>query len=132
VGLRPHHAPEPAASAPGARVRATLLLLVLAPSIAAAQADLVLTNGRIDTLDPERPWAEALAVRGERLLAVGTNAEIRRLQAGASRVIDLRGAFVSPGFNDAHVHVDSTGGLLIGSKLLDGHMQDRFVERIRG
>jgi hypothetical protein len=106
----------------------TTMVLVLA----LAQADLVLTNGRIYTLDPQRPWAEALAVEGERITAVGTNTEIRGLQAGARRVIDLRGAFVSPGFNDAHVHVDATGALLIGANLLDVHTEDRLVERIRG
>jgi hypothetical protein len=106
----------------------TTMLLVLA----LAQADLVLTNGRIYTLDPQRPWAEAVAVQGERILAVGASAEIRPLQTAATRVIDLQGAFASPGFNDAHVHVDSTGALLIGANLLDVHTEDRLVERIRG
>jgi predicted amidohydrolase YtcJ/quercetin dioxygenase-like cupin family protein len=106
----------------------TTMVLVLA----LAQADLVLTNGRVYTLDPERPWAEAVAMQGERILAVGTNAEIGRLAPAATRVIDLRGAFASPGFNDAHVHVDSTGALLIGANLLDVHTEDRLVERIRG
>jgi predicted amidohydrolase YtcJ len=93
--------------------------------------DLVLVNGRIYTLDPARPWAEALSIAGSRIVAVGSAEEIRRTAADAARVIDLNGAFALPGFNDAHVHVDSTGALLVGVNLLDVHEPVAFTERIR-
>jgi len=93
-------------------------------------ADLVLVNGRVYTVDPERPWAEAVAVRGDRVLAVGSTSDVRRLAAPGAREIDLAGAFVSPGFNDAHVHTESTGALLTGANLLDVHEPDAFRERI--
>jgi predicted amidohydrolase YtcJ len=94
-------------------------------------ADLALVNGRIYTLDAARPWAEAIAIQSERILAVGSVEEIRRLEGPATREIDLKGAFVSPGFNDAHVHIDATGALLAGVNLLDVHEPDSFRERIR-
>ena len=69
---------------------------------------LALINGRIYTMDAARPWVEALAINGERIVATGTVSEILAMSRSA-RVIDLRGAFALPGFNDAHVHIDSTG-----------------------
>jgi hypothetical protein len=62
---------------------------------------------------------------------VGTTAEIRALAGGSTRVIDLRGGFVTPGFNDAHVHIDSTGALLVGVNLLDVHEPAAFTARVR-
>jgi cytosine/adenosine deaminase-related metal-dependent hydrolase len=91
------------------------------PATARPDADLLLVNGRIYTLDPANAWAEAIAISGSRIAAVGTTDAIRRLAAPGARVIDLRGAFALPGFNDAHVHVDSTGSLLVGANLLDVH-----------
>jgi len=108
-------------------------LLVLSAPAAWAQpaADLILVNGRVYTVDENQPWAEAVAVAGERILAVGTNDEIRRTRGPRTREIDLGGAFVSPGFNDAHVHMDGTGALLVGVNLLDVHEPQVFVERIK-
>ena len=67
--------------------------------------NLVLFNGRVFTLDSGRPWAEAVAIAGSRISAVGSTAEIKALATSATRIIDLKGAFASPGFNDAHVHL---------------------------
>ena len=107
-------------------------LLACAATSRAQQADLLLVNGRVYTVDPARPWAEAVAIQGDRISAVGASADLRRLAGARTRVIDLRGAFVSPGFNDGHVHIDSTGALLTGVNLLDVHDKERFVERIKG
>ena len=96
-----------------------------------AKADLILSNGRVYTVDAGRPWAEALAVAGDRILAVGSGAEVMAHRGSNTRVIDLEGAFVSPGFNDAHVHIDSTGNLLTGVNLLDVHEAQPFVERVQ-
>jgi predicted amidohydrolase YtcJ len=112
-------------------MRTLVLALSLAATSAAQAPDVVLLNGRVYTLDPARPWAEALAISGERISAVGTSAEIRRLAAPATRTLDLKGAFAFPGFNDAHVHVDQTGALLVGANLLDVHTEAAFVERIK-
>jgi len=95
-------------------------------------ADLVLLDGRVYTVDEAQPWAEAVAITGDRIVAVGTTAEIRRYTGEQTRVLNLGGAFVSPGFNDAHVHVDATGALLVGVNLLDVHEAAAFAERLAG
>ncbi len=117
-------------------MRASIAFLVVTVLGAAAgaeeAADIILVNGRIYTLDSEKPWVDALALKGERILAIGTNEEIRRFKGTTTREIDLSGAFASPGFNDSHVHVDGTGALLTGVNLLDVHEPRAFAERIRG
>ena len=71
--------------------------------------DLILAGGKVFTADPARPWAEAVAIAGERIVAVGTSAEVRPLAGSATRVIELQKRVVVPGFNDAHMHLG--GGL---------------------
>ena len=83
-------------------------LLVLAA--AALPADLILHNGRIVTVNAGFEIAEALAVKGDRLLAVGRNAEILRLKEPGTQVVDLQGKTVLPGLIDSHVH--STGAAM--------------------
>ena len=113
------------------------LLTVAVAAGVAAQAparpavDLALVNARVYTLDPSRPWAEAIAIGGSRIVAVGSTQEIQRLAPASTKVLDLKGAFASPGFNDAHVHSDSTGALLVGVNLLDVHEPKAFAARIK-
>ncbi|HEY7700620.1 MAG TPA: amidohydrolase [Vicinamibacteria bacterium] len=71
-------------------------------------ADLVLVGGRVITLDSNDRVAQAVAIRGSRIVAVGTDAEIQRLTGPATRVIRLQGRGVTPGFIDSHTHVEST------------------------
>jgi predicted amidohydrolase YtcJ len=68
------------------------------------QPDLILNNGQVFTADPSQPYADAIAIRGERILAVGTSAEIAALAGANTRRIDLQGHVAVPGFNDAHYH----------------------------
>ena len=90
---------------------AIVLLLVTKAAALEAQRtsahapDLILTGGRVFTADPARPWAEALSIRGERILAVGSTAQITRSAGPRTRRVDLRGRVVVPGFNDAHAHL---------------------------
>jgi predicted amidohydrolase YtcJ len=85
--------------------RALLLLSVLAFAPALAQEPgILLVNGRIYTLDATSTVAEALAIRGERILAVGSIAAIRQLTGKTTRVIDLGGRTVIPGLIDSHMH----------------------------
>jgi len=84
-------------------------------SKAADAPDLILAGGKIFTADPARPWAEALAIAGDHIVAVGTSAEVRPLAGSATRVIELQKRVVVPGFNDAHTHVG--GGLGPGVNL---------------
>jgi predicted amidohydrolase YtcJ len=72
-------------------------------------ADAVFTNGRITTLDRGQPQAEALAVQGGKILAVGPAAQVLRHDGPATRHIDLRGRRVVPGLNDSHTHLIRAG-----------------------
>src|SRR5215470_10238185 len=66
-------------------------------------------NARIYTNDLRAPWAAAMLVRGEQILAIGDEDEVSALAEKGTRVVDLEGHFVMPGFNDAHVHLGSAG-----------------------
>ena len=67
-------------------------------------ADVVLVHARIYTVNTQQPWAEALAIREGRILAVGTDREIARYRGVSTKVIDAKGRLVLPGFTDCHVH----------------------------
>ncbi len=88
-----------------------LLFCVLSASQAAKPepASLVLTNGRIATLDPSRPQAEALAVRGDKIAAVGTSKEISAYIGPKTEVVDLGGKLATPGWIDSHLHFTGIG-----------------------
>jgi predicted amidohydrolase YtcJ len=83
----------------------------------AASADLVLLSAKIWTGDPARPQAQALAVRGGRIVAVGTDAEIGKLGGAATKRLDGKGRRVVPGFIDAHTHMSMGGFNLLALDL---------------
>jgi len=86
---------------------ASLVLLVTGSVLAAQQTpDVVLVNAKLFTADSTAPWAEAIAVRGERIQAVGTSVSMRALAGPRTRVIDVGGRTIVPGFNDAHDHIN--------------------------
>jgi imidazolonepropionase-like amidohydrolase len=78
----------------------------------AAQPDLILVGGRVLTGEATRPTAEAVAVEGDRIRAVGLNEDVQRLRGPETRVVDLRGRTVIPGLVDAHVHLFSGPGII--------------------
>jgi predicted amidohydrolase YtcJ len=83
----------------------SLSILVAAGCTAAEKADLVITGGRVFTADSLKPYAEAVAVKDNRIIAVGSDKQIRKFtDPSATRVIEAGGRTVIPGFNDAHAH----------------------------
>jgi predicted amidohydrolase YtcJ len=93
-------------------------------------ADLVLRGGVVYTVDSTRPWAEALAVSDGRIVFVGTDADAAAWVGRGTRVIDLGGAMVLPGFHDTHVH-PVTGGIELGAcNLNDLATRDAVMARI--
>ena len=81
-------------------------------------ADLIIRNAKIWTVDKSHPTAQAVAVLGDRLVAVGSNDDIKAWQGARTKVIDADGKLLLPGFNDSHVHfVD--GGLALDSVQLN-------------
>ena len=77
----------------------------------ALQADLVLMNGKIVTVDAEDSLAEAVAVRDNKILAVGGNEEVMETAGARTRMVDLRGRTVVPGLTDVHLHMMGAGGV---------------------
>lgn len=99
--------------------RTMYIFLILCMSCGLREnADLLLFNGRIVTVDEKNPTAEAVAVRDGRIIDVGQNEAIRSKYV-ASRVEDLKGAAVFPGFIDAHLHVNGLGRLLMELNLVE-------------
>jgi len=96
-----------------------------------APVTLAVVNARIWTGNPQRPWADAIAVRGDRIAAVGSSAEIRKLAGASSQLIDAHGHMLVPGFNDAHVHIISAGRGLSSVKLRDASTPAEFIARIK-
>ena len=86
------------------------LLLLLAAFVFASEdsnkqfATRIFLNGNVWTAEVQRPRAEAIAIHEDKILAVGSNKAIEELRKENTEVVDLRGSFVSPGFNDAHIH----------------------------
>ena len=102
--------------------------------LAAAQqppADLIVYNARVYTVDEARPQAEAVAVRGSRIAAVGTSDDVLRLKGASTRVIDAGGAAVIPGLHDAHAHFARLGESLRTLQLRGTLSWEQIVSMVR-
>src|SRR5438093_10557070 len=86
-----------------------ILLWVVPTASTPAAADLVLINGNIYTVNEKQPHAEAIAVKADRIVFVGSNAGAKKYQTASTRVIDLHGETVVPGMTDAHYHFIGVG-----------------------
>jgi predicted amidohydrolase YtcJ len=89
-----------------------------------------IVNGRVWTGDVNQPWAEAIAVERDRIVAVGSTTEIRAI-AGRSGEIDARGGLVTPGFIDSHIHLLAGGFRLTEVQLRGASSRESFVEALR-
>ncbi len=117
-------------------VRLCLALLAMGsaagPALAqpAKNADVVIHNAKVWTVDKARPRAEAIAIIGGRIVAVASNAEVLGWAGKQTKRIDARGKTVLPGFIDSHVHLSSGGFELSGVQLKDAKTPEEFVRRI--
>ena len=93
-------------------------------------ADTIITNARVYTVDQSHPLAEAVAIIGDRIVAVGTSAEIDGWRNEKTNVIDGRGHLLLPGFNDAHVHFVSGGEQLDSINLRDAATPEAFRDKV--
>lgn len=96
---------------------------------AAATSAVVIVNARVWTGDTAAPWAEAIAVSGDSILAVGRIDSVKALAPGA-KVIDAAGGMVTPGFIDSHVHFLDGGYALASVQLRDAATKEEFIRRI--
>ncbi|HEX8288164.1 MAG TPA: amidohydrolase [Pyrinomonadaceae bacterium] len=116
------------------KIFACLAILFIFPAFIAAQnltADMIIVNAKVRTMDNAKPQAEAIAVMGNKIIAVGTNAEIRALTGANTKVIDAKGKLAVPGFNDSHVHFLEGGYQLSSVDLRDAKSPEEFVRRIK-
>jgi predicted amidohydrolase YtcJ len=106
-------------------------IALMASALAFGQnADLVLRNGKIVTLNPAAPAAQAVAVRGDLITAVGSNADARRWIGPRTKVIDLRGMLAIPGLIEGHGHFTEIGEYRLGLDLREARTWDDIVARV--
>jgi predicted amidohydrolase YtcJ len=91
---------------------------------------LAIVNAKIWTGDEAKPWAEAIAVDGERIIHVGSSEEVKKMIADDTELIDAQGQMLVPGFNDAHVHFIDGGFGLSSVSLRDAKTKQEFIDRI--
>jgi hypothetical protein len=119
-------------------VRRLLLLVVVLAGVGASlagqqsadTATLILRNGRIVTVDDKMPEAQAIAVKGDTILAVGTNEQIAKLAGPQTQVIDLRGQFAMPGFIEGHGHFMGVGQARMNLNLMKVKNWDEVVSMV--
>jgi predicted amidohydrolase YtcJ len=109
----------------------TLFLLGNASMTSREPVSIAIINAAVWTADSTRPWAEAVAISGDRITAVGTSNDVRRLVGPATRVIDGKGRMVVPGFIDSHVHFLAGGLNLASVQLRDARTPAEFIARIK-
>src|SRR5262245_4022881 len=93
--------------------------------------DVIIFNAVVHTMDPKLPTSEAVAIYGNRIVAVGSSKELKKLAGSSTRLIDAKKRLVLPGFNDAHTHFLSGGFQLSSVDLRDASTPREFAERIR-
>ena len=96
----------------------------------AKTADTILHNGLVWTVNEKQPQAEAIAIRDGKIVAVGSSRDVLKLKGNATKVIDLNGAYVQPGFNDTHIHFASAARFL-EFNIKATSKQTEFVDRIQ-
>jgi predicted amidohydrolase YtcJ len=105
-------------------------LILVGQSESKPAADLLITNAKVWTVDKSKATAEAVAVLGERIVAVGSNADVEAWRGPKTRVIDAGGKLLLPGFNDAHVHFADGGRQLDSIQLTDATSAAEVARRI--
>lgn len=115
-------------------MRVMLILLAVLPMMAFAQskpgADLIISNAKVWTGEKAQPAAQAVAILGERIVAVGSNADVEVWRGPNTKLLDAQGELLLPGFNDAHTHFAEGGQQLDAVQLNDATSAQEFVRRI--
>jgi predicted amidohydrolase YtcJ len=94
-------------------------------------ADLIVINAYVRTMDKSNPKAEAFAVSGGKIVAIGTTAEIKQFAGANTKTINADGKLVLPGFNDAHVHFTAMGSQFFYADLRDAKSPQAMVEKLK-
>jgi len=100
------------------------------PAAKKEMADIVFLNGVVWTVNPEQPRAEAVAIKGEKIIAVGSSPDLQKLIGEETEVIDLKGRFLLPGFIDSHTHFLDGGFALSRIQLREAKSREDFISRM--
>jgi len=124
---------SPAARVSSVRSIAFVILSLAAfcatlPGASAQSADTIVHNAKIYTVNVNHPWAEALAIQGDKIVAVGTEADVEKLRKPSTKMIDAGGQLVLPGFVDCHIHF-LDGSLSLGRVNLEGAKDVADIQR---
>ena len=121
-------------------ILATLLSTLVLAAVAArpapqepqttAPADLVVVNGLVITVDEALPKAEGVAVRGDRIVAIGSSADVRRFIGPATQLVDVKGQLVIPGFVEGHAHFLGVGEAQLNLKLMPATSWEQIVQMV--
>src|SRR5438445_2908529 len=112
------------------RVVIAAFLSANAVAFAATPADLILHNGKVWTLEAKQPVAQAVAVADNKIVKVGSDAEVLALRGANTRTIDLNGRLVLPGFNDAHTHFENAADWFFQVRLIDVNSRELLMQRL--
>lgn len=108
-----------------------LLLLITSCKKQPPMAETIIHNAKIWTGNPDEKFAEAMAVKGDTIMAIGSNEDILELKSENTNVIDLEEKFVTPGFIDSHLHFITGGFNLTSVQLRDAASKEEFLSRIK-
>src|SRR6476620_8639310 len=119
------------------KILAALFLAIIAANVLSpssstiASADLVLQNGNIYTVNDRQPRAEAVAVKGDRIVFVGSNRGAQKYIGKTTRVVDLKGKTVVPGMTDAHHHLEGVGFREMTLNLEGVNSLEEFLAKVK-
>jgi predicted amidohydrolase YtcJ len=111
-----------------------LLVIMLLSNISFSQtenADLIIRNGKVWTVDIKNPYAEAIAIKNDKIIFVGSNDAVKTKTDKNTRIIDAGGKLILPGFIDDHTHFSYGGSQLLGINLRDAASENEFSKRIK-
>ena len=113
------------------RIAGVILIFFIFKTLVFAQADLIIVNADVRTLEKTKPRAEAVAVTGNRISAIGANREIRQMAGANTKIIDAGRKLLLPGFNDAHVHFAAMGNQFFYLDLREAKTPAEMIEKIK-
>jgi hypothetical protein len=112
------------------RIFSLAFILIFSQSDYAQMADRILTNANVYTVNPAQPWAQAVAVQGEKILFVGTDAEAKKFADAKTDIIDCKGQFLMPGLIEGHGHIHGMGASLINLNLMKAKNWEEIVSLV--
>jgi predicted amidohydrolase YtcJ len=113
------------------RVVAAILLVMSGITAGAETAETIFINGNIYTVNDKQPFAQAIAVKGDRIIFVGTNAEAEQFRGDKTRIVDLAGKTVTPGFTDSHCHIFGIGEREMTLNLERTNTREDFLAKVK-